>query len=94
VKVVAFLLVFLLGIVVGFFLGVTGSAPGSPSSPGGWATYGAWEEKCRGELKFYCAIQCIESEEPPNRPACEVACLKRPLSYFDGKIPECTQGIR
>lgn len=49
---------------------------------------------CDDEVRLHCAYKCVEeSDSPADRPACEVACRKRPISEWDGKIPACTEGL-
>jgi len=51
-------------------------------------------DACKHEAKYHCANLCItESKTPTDRPPCEVKCLKRPLSDWDGTIPECTANL-
>ena len=68
--------------------GRTSSSAASPAS-----SKGINEDKCKHERKYKCKIDCVESSEPSGRSSCEMECMNRPLSHWDGKIPECTPGL-
>jgi len=52
------------------------------------------QQKCKSEVKHHCKNECIQtSETPADRPQCEVACMSKPLSAWNGIISECTPGL-
>jgi hypothetical protein len=54
----------------------------------------ASQDDCKEARRSHCEYSCIEKHDPPQRPQCEVDCMDRPESYWDGKIPECTQRLQ